>query len=347
MPQNASAKKTSSKNSLKTRSIRMWVIAAIFVVLAAGLIAGVVMGTLSGFGLETFSVLCPLGALGTMLAAKMMIPRAVISIIAMLLFFFILGRAFCAWMCPTTLLHRIQNFFRSPKKRAEIEAAKKKETKDIANFELSVKNSACGQKKGCANCTHCHEKRQVLDSRHYILGGALLSTAIFGFPVFCLICPIGLSFASVLVIWRLFSAGDVTWSVLLVPALLVVEIVFLKKWCTRFCPLSALMNLTGRFSRTFLPVINNEKCLETTKGVACSRCAEVCEYEINLRHPEFGEHTLADCSRCRDCADACPTKAITFPVLARARAKAKSSEVVYAEIPHPVMLDEENEAMPE
>ena len=40
---------------------------------------------------------------------------------------------------------------------------------------------------------------------------------------------------AVLVVWRLFAAGDMTWSVVLIPLLLVVELVFLRKWCTRFC----------------------------------------------------------------------------------------------------------------
>lgn len=48
-------------NSNKLRTI---VAAAVFVVLSAGLIAGVSMGTLSGFGWETFSALCPLGGAG-------------------------------------------------------------------------------------------------------------------------------------------------------------------------------------------------------------------------------------------------------------------------------------------
>ena len=55
---------------LKTRKLRMAVGTVVFVGMAAGLIAGVSMGTLSGFGWDTFSLLCPLGALGTMIATK-------------------------------------------------------------------------------------------------------------------------------------------------------------------------------------------------------------------------------------------------------------------------------------
>ena len=55
---------------MKTKNLRTAIAAGIFVVLAAGLIFGVSFGTLSGFGWDDFSVLCPLGALGTMIATK-------------------------------------------------------------------------------------------------------------------------------------------------------------------------------------------------------------------------------------------------------------------------------------
>ena len=41
--------------------------------------AHVSAGTLSAFGWESISLICPIGALGTMLASKMLVPRAVIS----------------------------------------------------------------------------------------------------------------------------------------------------------------------------------------------------------------------------------------------------------------------------
>ena len=165
-----------------------------------------------------------------------------------------------------------------------------------------------------------------------MLGGALLSTAVFGFPVFCLVCPIGLTFATVLVVWRLFAAGDMTWSVVLIPLLLVVELVFLRKWCTRFCPMAGLMNLVSRFSKTWRPVIDESKCLETVNGAPCSKCAIACEADINLRHPDFGERTLADCARCRACVDACPAKAVSMPFLVKKGAGSQASTVVLADI---------------
>ena len=298
---------------MKTKNLRTLIAAAVFGVMTIGLVAGVSTGTLSGFGWDTIAALCPLGALGTMIATKTMIPRAVISLVIMAALVLLVGRAFCAWLCPTTLIYRIRDYFRSPKKRKVLAEQKNAEIKAISQQELDSLKPAKGAKdaKGhaCGACGKCQPvKHGKLDSRHAVLGGALLSTAVFGFPVFCLVCPVGLTFATVLVLWRAFSAGDATIGIILIPAMLIIEIVFLRKWCTRFCPLSALMNLVGRFSRTFVPVIDDEKCLETAKGASCSKCAEVCQFDINLRHPDFGELTTADC-------------AITMPLLVGKKAK--------------------------
>lgn len=308
---------------MKISKLRTVIAAVIFALLAGGLIAGVGFGTLSGFGLDEIYAMCPLGAIEAMIAEHTIIPRAVITVVVMGVFVLFMGRLFCAFVCPMTLLQKIRDFFSSPKARKKRKQELADQVYEISRTELGIKKSAVG----CKGCTSCAEKQKhaKLDSRHAILGGALLSTAIFGFPVFCLVCPIGLSFAAVLLIWRAFAFGDPTIGMIIIPLMLFIEVVFLRKWCGRFCPLSAAMNLISRFSKTWLPKIDDSTCIETTTGKPCGTCALVCDADINLRHLEYGEHTLADCTRCRACVDNCPTQAITMPFLPKKGTKSSPS----------------------
>ncbi|MFR3091358.1 MAG: 4Fe-4S binding protein [Eggerthella lenta] len=217
-------------NSNKLRTI---VAAAVFVVLSAGLIAGVSMGTLSGFGWETFSALCPLGALATMIATKTVVPRAVVSIVIMAVLVLAVGRAFCGWVCPVPLLDRVRGFFRSPKKRTALEQAKRSEMLGIAKSELG--EAAASPERAASQGYRQRPTACLTIAGLLVVQGCVrswiraatcaavqLSTAVFGFPVSAWCAPIGLTSATVLVVWRLFAAGDMTWSVVLIPLLLVV-----------------------------------------------------------------------------------------------------------------------------
>lgn len=300
---------------MKSSKLRTIVPLVVLFVVGIGFATTSGIGTISALGWSDIALICPVGALGTMLAAKMLIPRAVVSLVIVIVLIVLFGRAFCAWICPVPVVEKLREVFGSRKGGAA--------RKDVASTDAVARGSgsrAAGALtaeertllKGCSS--GCAEKRRGLDSRHFVLGGSLLSAAVFGFPVFCLVCPIGLAFATVLLVMRLFGAGDVTWSVIAVPLLLLVEVVFFRKWCHAFCPLGAFMSLVGTFSRTFKPSIDDTVCIETAHGHACGRCGEACPEGIDPRHPNLGT-SWNECTRCRACVDACPSGALTIPFL--------------------------------
>lgn len=349
---------------MNARKLRILIPLAVLVLAGIGFAAHTGFGSLSAVGWESVSVLCPLGALGTMLASRTMVPRAVVSLVVALVAIVIFGRAFCGWICPVPVVSKLRTAFsKQPKdaetgsgssgseaeacagakdagKAAEAAVAAAAETdaadaKAAAETDAAAAKGAVGKAKALskreqemlhASCAHgaCVEGCRPSNSRNLVLGGALLSAAIFGFPVFCLICPIGLTFALVFVLINLFGAGDLTWSVVVIPALLLVEVVFFRKWCSHLCPLSALMSLVGKANRTLRPAIDDASCIEV-RGGECGRCGQVCEVGIDPRHPERGA-SWSECTKCRACLDACPGNAISMPFLPKASVRASQDE---------------------
>ena len=312
------------KNSKRLRTITA--VLAI-VIITIGFVTNLGIGTMSAPGIWDISILCPLGALGTMLASKTMVPRALISLILMIVLVVIFARAFCGWICPVPLVQKLRNLFSkgdgAKAKKATAEEINESSEGEKANVaplsekEQEMLKGGCSSsgKAGCASCASVRGK--AVDARHFVLGGAVLSTFAFGFPVFCLICPIGLTFATILLFINLFAHGDVSWTVVVVPLILIAEVVLFKKWCHKLCPLSAFMSLVAKTNRTFVPTIDDSKCLETSKGATCGKCGQACGEGIDMRHPELSEAAMSECLKCRACVDACPAHAVSMPLLPR------------------------------
>lgn len=258
-------------------------------VVVIGLCTNLAPGTLSAFGIESIAAICPLGSLETMLASKTIIPLGVISLVCFIAICALFGKAFCGWICPASLWKRL----RKPPKKA-------------TPRNMQVKPHSDGSSK------------PRLDSRFAVLAGALGSAAIFGFPVFCLICPIGLTFASIIALWRLFGFHEATIFVIAAPAIVILELVVFRKWCSKICPLGALISLASSLNRFWRPKVNESACLKCVEGdpSACGACESACEWDVDLRDADASE-PLVECTKCGDCAASCPAKAISLKMLDR------------------------------
>lgn len=300
MSEKESRKQTDSapegrRRTLKSSTVRGLAAVAVFVVVGIGLALPTGTGTPSSMGWSSVAALCPLGAIESALGSWAFVPRALIVLAVIVLIVVLVGKAFCAWACPVP---HIQNLFKTRKqKRRELDARREAAAYSFSNWDED---------------RAVEHPRVPLDSRHAVLGGALLSTAIFGFPVFCLVCPIGLTFATFILLWRLVQFNELTGGLLVFPAIVILEVVVLRKWCGSICPLGALLSLISTLNRRFRPKVDAHACLRDAEDIDCQACATACPEHIDP-YADLGERSMTECVKCRSCADACPVHAITLP----------------------------------
>ncbi len=290
---------------LKVSAIRGLIALGVFVIVGIGLALHTGTGTLSSMGVGIVASICPLGALESFFGTWAFVPRALIALVAVTIIVVIVGKAFCAWACPVP---HIQNLFKT-KKRRQIEEQARRESSLLALSSYQAES-------------HIPTK-PTFDTRYVVMGGALLSTAIFGFPVFCLVCPVGLSFATFILLWRFVQFNEITGGLLIFPAVLLIEVVLLRTWCMKLCPLGALLSLVSRFNKTWRPSVDTSACLRNKDEVPCATCSAVCP-EYADPHSDLGERSMVECVKCHNCADSCPAHAITFPFF-KPKAKAETT----------------------
>lgn len=314
---------------------------AFFLLFLLGLAVHTGWGTASSFGIAEIAAICPLGNLEAMLASKTFLPRALVGFAVFLVVAALLGRFFCGWLCPVPWVEKALSKLRAPGRRfglglKESPAASETPRTSACTTTNASSNTASESGKNAprscpsgASCASSSCKDCALASRvkgkadqttektpYWILGGALASSAVFGFPVFCLICPVGLTFALTVALWRLFEFNETNWAILWFAGFLVLELLVLRRWCSRFCPLGALWTLASRLNRFFRPKAREDLCTRMTHGVPCTICRDVCPEGIDPASVANDPMLLARCTKCGACAAACPTGAVHFPFLA-------------------------------
>lgn len=276
------------------KAVRFLIVA----VLLIALFAGWQTGTLCSVGYDAIAYICPLGALETIFGSWAFVPRVLICLAVVVIVALVFGKAFCSWVCPVAPL---SDLLRGRKAREKDECERTQAAHRVLE-RWSDTNAAQAEK---------HKPfRSRVDGRHVVLAGSLASAAVCGFPVFCLVCPIGLTFASAIALYRLIGFNEPAIEVLVFPALLVLELTVLRKWCHRFCPVGALLSLLSRGNRTFKPHVDASMCARHA-GSSCAACAQACPEHIDPC-ADLGDRSLAECTRCGACVNTCPAKALSF-----------------------------------
>jgi ferredoxin-type protein NapH len=262
----------------KIRIVRLVTASLAIVVVVSGVVGELRYEGICSLGVGQILATCPLGFLERSLATRQLLPQWP-SVLLVVLSVILLGRVFCAWICPTVLVRRVWR----------------------GKGGLKSKREAAP--KGGTWAAY---------SPYAVLGGVLLSSFLFRFPVFCAFCPIGLFFGFVFAAIRLFSPGLPSPELVLFPILLGLELWVMKSWCRSICPLGALFSIIGNLNRLLLPAVRKDKCL-TSNGANCRVCQRVCPegIDLNLIGDAFSPNS---CTKCLECYEKCPAKAIRIAI---------------------------------
>ena len=232
--------------------------------MVAGAVLDFATGTFAAFGLGMLRFVCPVGFLEVTLATRSIVWTALPYTLIALGAIFLVGRFPCAWVCP---MYRVKHWI-------ETAAPIQQVTKRTSRVPFAVT-----WHDGVA-----------------ILGGVLVVSAITGYPVYCVICPIGI------ISRNLISLGThltVHPDILLVPMYPLVLGVFVD-W-QRVCPVGSIGGLANQRAPLRTPRPDRETC------VRCGQCVEACPEEIDLMDPHVD---MGACTQCLKCTQQCPQGAL-------------------------------------
>jgi ferredoxin-type protein NapH len=160
-----------------------------------------------------------------------------------------------------------------------------------------------------------------------VLVSALVGSAVFRFPVFCTICPIGITTTGMFHLKALTSVTGRMMPILVelwaIPAVAILASLREKRyWCRKICPVGASLNIAGSFSPLIRPTVKPEKCVMKECPKTCEdyhldycgacrqmdqkRCERVCPQGINL----LDNGSLAKCTKCLECYVQCEHDAV-------------------------------------
>jgi polyferredoxin len=285
-------------------------------------------------------LICPIGGLQTLLTGQVDFLHLMPLLLALLLFLvpiFVFGNFFCGWICPLGTVidgfdKGVKSFMRNVDAKREERLRRSKE-KELAKKASLLSASAC---PACPFSRALNNKfgGTVASS---IVVGSLVGSAVLRFPVFCAVCPIGITTRGMfqLKAWT-FITGKMMpilielWAI---PVIAILASLREKRyWCRKICPVGATLNLVGSTSPLLKPKVKSECCVMKECPKTCEdyrldycgacrqtddkSCERVCPQGINL----VDGGSLAKCTKCFECYIECEKGAVAVEVVGKSEA---------------------------
>jgi ferredoxin-type protein NapH len=207
----------------------------------------------------------PFALLQILFTGHSVLTETFIGAIVILAFYTIFGgRSFCSWVCPMNIV-----------------------TDTALKFRIWLKIPSA-----------LKINRSV---RYYVLGLALIISALTGIAAFEWISPISMLHR------ELIFGMKLGWTA---AAVIFLFDLFIQRegWCGHLCPLGAFYSIPGRFSQLRLN-FNRDACTK------CGDCHRICPEPQVLNLRRIGEDlkvTSANCTNCGRCVTVCPEQCFQF-----------------------------------
>lgn len=210
-----------------------------------------------------------MAAVEVMLATRQLHGPLLLAAGLLLVFYALMGRVFCGWICPLGLLLDLN---------------------DDVRWWLRRRLGRWGWR--------LPEVRLPLGAKYWLLALGLGLSLVARLPVFQLVSPI-----NILARALIFAPGP---GLLLVGGIVALEYVSRRAWCRALCPLGAFYSLAGHFGRVLVFVNQQREQARKACRLCTLRCPM--GIRVLEDHIQRGKLAVDDreCTRCGSCMDPCP-----------------------------------------
>ncbi len=213
-------------------------------------------------------LICPAGFLEIAAVSRSIPWHLLPGFVLVVLIILLAGRVWCAWFCQASFLSEKLGVLTKGKSPELCPPPKPKKNRMVIG-------------RGDAAA---------------IVAGLFAGILIFGFPVLCLICPVGIISRNII---SLFASMELRFDLLLL-AVPVVFGLFIDTRKAPLCPAGLARTVISTPNRTLVPEADPQLCIN------CGRCSSVCPAGLT---PNVHQD-LSACIKCLSCIDSCPTGAM-------------------------------------